>query len=82
MSDMEKKTELEILLEKCRKLDVDLRYNPQRKYFTALVWEHPNDAFDEARALLIQQKIKQMTGQYPGLVCYCFDPFSTLIYIV
>ncbi len=82
MTDIEKETQLEMLMEKCRELDVDLRYDSQRKYFTALVWEKPDDFFDETRALLIQQKIKRMTCHYQGLVCYCFDSFSTLVYTV
>lgn len=82
MVDVNKETQLKTLMEKCRELNVDLRGDPQGKHFTALAWEDPSDALDEVRALLIQQKIKRMTGQYPDLVCYCFDPFSTLVYTV
>ncbi len=32
--------------------------------------------------LNIQETIKEQTAQYPNLVCYCFDPFSTLVYTV
>ncbi len=82
MNDTKKETQLKTLMEKCRELDVDLCWDPAGKYFTALVWERPEDSLDEIRALLIQQKIERMTGQYPGLVCYCFDSFSTLVYTV
>ena len=47
--------------------------------FTAVIFGMAR-AFGEA--LAIQQKIQRTAAQYPAVVCYCFDPFSTLVYTV
>ena len=30
----------------------------------------------------MQDKIKEWSRQYTGVVCYCFDSFSTLLYVL
>lgn len=79
---VEKKTQLEELLTACEGLGADLRYHPEQGHFTALVWEGWDPPYDEERARTVQKKIQEMSAQYPNLVCYCFDPFSTLVYMV
>lgn len=73
---------LEKLADLCRKLGAEVRYHPERHYFMAMQWEGWGAACSVGPAMEIQRQIKQMTAQYPGIVCYCFDPFSTLVYVV
>ena len=39
---------------------------------------------DPARraAQAIQDQIKEWSKQYPNVVCYCFDGYSTLVYVL
>ena len=64
----------------CRNLGAEVRYHPEYGHFTAMLWEE--DQWSEAQARSIQEEIRQLTTSYPGLVCYCFDAFSTLVYAV
>lgn len=77
-----KKEQLEKLLTTCRSLDADVRYQPDSGHFIALAWEEWDDPDMEEKARSMQAQIKQMTAHYPDLVCYCFDPYSTLVYTV
>lgn len=72
--------ELAELCEVCRSLGADVRFHPAQRYLTAMVWEGWAWPHDEGPARAIQRQIQEKTAQYPGLVCYCFDAFSTLIY--
>ena len=72
--------ELAELCEVCRSLGADVRFHPAQRYLTAMVWEGWAWPHDEGPARAIQRQIQKKTAQYPGLVCYCFDAFSTLIY--
>ena len=54
------------------------RYQPEYRHLVVLAWEHEG----EQRALFIQRQIQRQTEDDPRLVCYCFDPFSTLIYTI
>ncbi len=65
----------------CRSLGAHVREVPDGASFTAMLWEDA-DSMSENAAAEIQRKIKRKTAEYPGLVCYCFDAFSTLIYQV
>jgi len=47
-----------------------------------MVWNGWEPPYNEGPALAVQQEIQQKAAQYPNLVCYCFDPFSTLIYAI
>lgn len=62
----------------CHALGADVRYCPEYGHLTVLSWENEG----EKHALSIQRQIQQQTASYPGLVCYCFDPFSTLVYAI
>lgn len=78
----EKQEQLEAMVAACGDVDAEVRYNPDHGHITIMVWEEGSDPAEEQRALAIQRKIKQQSAQYPRLVCYCFDAFSTLIYAV
>lgn len=75
-------TPLELLRERCVSLGAEVRYCPQRGYSTAMVWNEPGAPSDEERALDIQRTIQQESAQYPEIVCYRFDPYSTLLYLI
>lgn len=76
------KAPLEKLALLCRALGAEVRYHPERHYFTAMLWDDWGRPSSEEPALAIQREIQKQAAQYPGTVCYCFDPFSTLVYVV
>lgn len=78
----EKQKQLETMAAICRGLGADVEYRPEYGHFTAMIWEGQTSLREEEQALYIQKQIQQETAQYPNLVCYCFDPFSTLVYTV
>ena len=73
-------TPLELLRDRCESLGAEVRYCPQRGYLTAMVWNEPGAPSELERALDIQRTIQQEAVQYPEIVCYRFDPYSTLLY--
>ena len=78
----QKAAQLDAVCTVCRELGAEVRRSPENRYFTATVWDGWVWPYDEGPALAVQQEIIRMTAQYPGLVCCCFDPFSTLVYAV
>lgn len=62
----------------CSALGADVRYDPENQCLTVLAWE--NEGIQRAR--FIQRQIQRQAGNDSGLVCYCFDPFSTLVYVI
>lgn len=70
--------QLQAISDICRVLGADVRYCPEYRHLTVLVWENEG----EEKALSIQRQIQRQTEKHPGLVCYCFDSFSTLIYVI
>ena len=70
--------ELQSISDACTALGADVRYDPEYRYLIILAWEYEG----EQRALFIQRLIQEQAERYPGLVCYCFDPFSTLVYMI
>ena len=78
----EQQEQLEEMLAVCSDLGAEVEYHPEYGHFTAMVWEGWALPHDEGKALSIQDQIYQRTAQYPRLVCYRFDPFSTLVYAV
>lgn len=60
----------------CHALGADVRYDPRYQHLVVLAWEYKGE--DQAR--FVQTQIQRQVLWYPGLVCYCFDPFSTLVY--
>lgn len=79
---MDKCDQLRAMLDICRNLGAEVDYRQERGYFTAMVWEDGCPCADISQARSIQEQIQKETAQCPGLVCYCFDPFSTLVYTV
>lgn len=79
---MTRTEQLEEMLAVCRDLGAEVDYRPECGHFTAMVWEGWLLPDDEEKALSIQSQIYEKTAQHPGLVCYRFDPFSTLVYAV
>ena len=79
---MTKAEQLEEMLAVFRNLGAEVEYHPEYSHFTAMVWEGWAQPYNEEKALSIQDQIYQTTAQYPRLVCYRFDPFSTLVYAV
>lgn len=78
----QKEAQLDVVCAACRELGAEVRRSPENHYFTASVWDGWEWPYDEDHALAVQQEIKRKTAQYPGLVCCCFDPFSTLVYAI
>lgn len=76
---MDKENEMAQLWRYCQALGLRVRKVDGSASFTAMLWEEA-DCVTETAAAEIQQKIKRKTAEYPGIVCYCFDAFSTLIY--
>ena len=78
----QKEAKLDAVCAACRELGAEVRRSSEHHYFTATVWDGWEWPYDEGPALAVQQEIKRKTAQYPGLVCCCFDPFSTLVYAI
>ena len=78
---MDHNNDIKQMLSFCRELGTHVQENRDGNSFTAMLWED-TDSISEDTAAKIQRKIKQKTAIYPGIVCYCFDVFSTLIYRV
>ncbi len=77
---MTKEQQLAELSAACRDLGAEVRYCPEYGHFTAMLWE--DGKLDEAQTRSIQQAIQRLTARYSGMVCYCFDAFSTLVYAI
>lgn len=80
--DEQRTAPLRELLEVCRNLGAETRYYPERRAFTAMVWTGWDTPCGIGEALAVQQEIQRTAAQYPSIVCYCFDPFSTLVYML
>lgn len=80
--DEQRTAPLRELLELCRNLGAETRYYPERRAFTAMVWTGWDTPCGIGEALAVQQEIQRTAAQYPSIVCYCFDPFSTLVYML
>ena len=78
--EKQRKKSLEAVLQLCGNLGAEIRYHPEYRYFTAMVWTGWDTPCGMGEALAIQQEIQRTAAQYPTVVCYCFDPFSTLVY--
>lgn len=78
-----KQEQLARMRDECERLGTIIGENPDHPhYFTATVREAWADDGQRARAALIQRGIRFAAEQYPDIVCYCFDTFSTLIYVI
>ena len=74
--------QLQEMMNTCRNLGTEVIHRSEHSHFTAMLWNDWELSRDETLALSIQNQIFERTAQYPDLVCYRFDPFSTLIYTV
>ena len=81
MSKCDKESQITALYDQCCDLPAEVRYKPQNLTITVLV-PPPWDAVAERQALSTQNTIKEWSEQYPNVVCYCFDSFSTLLYVL
>ena len=79
VSTMEKDKQLSVLADMCDELPVIVRFQQDQQSVTVTI-PPPWDAAAEIKALEIQETIKEWSMQYPNVVCYCFDSFSTLLY--
>ena len=73
-----KRGQLLALLEQCAHLNADVRPRTEQGYFTVTVpppWNGPS----QRKAQEVQDRIKKWSEQYPNVICYCFDSFSTLL---
>jgi len=78
----QKMQQLESLCAICCELGAEVSYRPECRCFTAMVWDGWDWPHNEASTLAVQRKIQQQAAYYPDLVCYCSDPYSTLVYVV
>lgn len=76
----EKRKELVRLLSSFVELRADIHYVPEQMSITVVIPPPWNDTV-EPNALAAQNRIREWSEQYPELVCYCFDSFSTLLYV-
>ncbi|MBQ9719120.1 MAG: hypothetical protein IJV64_00325 [Oscillospiraceae bacterium] len=77
-----KAEQLARMLALCRGLDADVRYSSADGHINVQVWEGWGDPVRAELARAIQKTLLQQSAQYPNIVCYCFDDFSTLIYAI
>ena len=63
-----KKSQITALYEQCSNLPVTV--------------PPPWNMSNQKTAQEVQDKIKEWSRQYTGVVCYCFDSFSTLLYVL
>lgn len=73
---MTKDRRIQDISDLCRALGADVRYDSRYRHLVVLAWEYKG----EEQAHFIQKQIQCQASRHPGLVCYCFDPFSTLVY--
>ena len=76
-----KYSQITALYDKCCDLDAEVRYKQEHSTVTVLV-PPPWDPVAERQALRTQNTITEWAEQYPDVVCYCFDSFSTLLYVL
>ncbi len=79
MKDNSKESQITALLHRCSDLPAEIRYQPEHMTITVTV-PPPWDTVAEQKALATQNTVKEWSEQYPNVVCYCFDSFSTLLY--
>lgn len=76
-----RKEQFSALLERCAYLNADVRPCAEQQYFTVTI-PPPWCTATYQKAQEIQDKIKEWSKQYPNAVCYCFDCYSTLVYVL
>lgn len=81
VSVMEKDKQLSVLADMCNELPVIVSFQRDQLSVTVTI-PPPWDAVSEMKALDLQETIKEWSKQYPDVICYCFDSFSTLLYVL
>lgn len=76
-----KESQLLALLGRCTHLDADVQPRTEKGFFTVTV-PPPWNGLTRRAAQEVQDKIKEWSKQYPDVVCYCFDSYSTLLYVL
>ena len=76
-----KQSQITALLNLCMGLEADVRFAPKDNYFTVAV-PPPWNTYTQLAAMALQDKIKEWSKLYPDVVCYSFDSFSTLVYVL
>ena len=76
-----KERQIAALLEQCGGLRADVRSCLEKGYFTVIV-PPPWNMSNQKTAQEVQDTIKDWSRQYPDVVCYCFDSYSTLLYVL
>lgn len=76
-----RQSQLLALLRQCTQLNADIRPHIGKGYFTVTV-PPPWDGPARWKAQILQNQIKEWSKQYPDVICYCFDSFGTLIYVL
>lgn len=74
-----KKSQLANMLAVCQTLDADVRYSTRYRHITVHAWDESDGSVN---AEAIQRLLREQAPKYPNIVCYCFDPYSTLIYAI
>ena len=74
--------ELMALMSQCMELDAEVKYCPQYRCFTVMVWRGWDAPDPQSHAKELQMKVKGLSEQYPHVICYCFDEYSTMLYII
>ena len=69
------------LVQNCKQLKADVR-PCMEEYYCTIAIPPPWSISRQKEANEVQEKIKEWSEQYPDVVCYCFDSYSTLIYVL
>ncbi len=69
------------MLDGFQNLQASVCCNKEQMAITVIV-PPPWSSAAEATALQAQSEIKEWSKQQPEMVCYCFDSFSTLLYVL
>lgn len=81
IAERSKEGQITALLEQCSDLQADVYSRLENGYFTVTV-PPPWDRSSQITAQEMQNRIKEWSKRYPNVVCYCFDSFSTLLYVL
>ncbi len=73
--------EIARMLDGFQNLQASVCCNKEQMAITVIV-HPPWSAEAEDTALQAQSEIKEWSKQQPEMVCYCFDSFSTLLYVL
>lgn len=81
-ADSQAYCELLALMDRCMELGAEITFRPQYRCFIVMVWRGWDSPDPQNQAKDIQMQVKALAEQYPHVVCYCFDEYSTMLYVV